>query len=236
MKPSLLRYLPPVFRVIERLGLSLPRRFFTRASEYNKVPGHLKDDDVLPNVSEIPSLLASVRHPRRRAVSIGPQSEADAYETLAYREQRRRESTSSDRARSPSEQRQASPASSLQNSDNFQSIPTPNDKPSPKSGTKRPLELGEYEHAMATGNPLRGADTGPMGARSGNADNAINALEYARDERDEHAMFSMITRPRVRYDVEVVTKLIVYSGIAWLSVEGNPILFNILGLSPKDVR
>jgi len=32
MKPSLLRYLPPVFRIIERLGLSLPRRFFTRAS------------------------------------------------------------------------------------------------------------------------------------------------------------------------------------------------------------
>lgn len=32
MKPSLLRFLPPLFRVIERLGLSLPRRFFTRAS------------------------------------------------------------------------------------------------------------------------------------------------------------------------------------------------------------
>lgn len=32
MKPSLLRLLPPIFRVIEKLGLSLPRRFFTRAS------------------------------------------------------------------------------------------------------------------------------------------------------------------------------------------------------------
>ena len=32
MKPSLLRFLPPLFRVIERLGLSLPRRFFTKAS------------------------------------------------------------------------------------------------------------------------------------------------------------------------------------------------------------
>lgn len=32
MKPSLLRLLPPVFRIIERMGLSLPRRFFTRAS------------------------------------------------------------------------------------------------------------------------------------------------------------------------------------------------------------
>ena len=32
MKPSLLRCLPPVFRIVEKLGLSLPRRFFTQAS------------------------------------------------------------------------------------------------------------------------------------------------------------------------------------------------------------
>ena len=32
MKPTLLRTLPPIFRVIERLGLSLPRKFFVQAS------------------------------------------------------------------------------------------------------------------------------------------------------------------------------------------------------------
>lgn len=32
MKPTLLKFLPPVFRVIEKLGLSLPRRFFMQAS------------------------------------------------------------------------------------------------------------------------------------------------------------------------------------------------------------
>lgn len=32
MKPLLLRFLPPLFRIIEKLGLSLPRRFFTKAS------------------------------------------------------------------------------------------------------------------------------------------------------------------------------------------------------------
>ena len=32
MKPTLLRSLPPVFRVIEKLGLSLPRKFFVQAS------------------------------------------------------------------------------------------------------------------------------------------------------------------------------------------------------------
>jgi hypothetical protein len=32
MKPSLLRMLPPLFRSLEKLGLLLPRRFFTTAS------------------------------------------------------------------------------------------------------------------------------------------------------------------------------------------------------------
>lgn len=32
MKPTLLRILPPVFRVVEKLGLSLPRKFFVQAS------------------------------------------------------------------------------------------------------------------------------------------------------------------------------------------------------------
>ncbi len=32
MKPTLLRSLPPVFRIVEKLGLSLPRKFFVQAS------------------------------------------------------------------------------------------------------------------------------------------------------------------------------------------------------------
>lgn len=32
MKPALLKCLPPIFRIVERLGLSIPRRFFTPAS------------------------------------------------------------------------------------------------------------------------------------------------------------------------------------------------------------
>lgn len=32
MKPALLKALPPVFRIVEKLGLSLPRRFFKQAS------------------------------------------------------------------------------------------------------------------------------------------------------------------------------------------------------------
>ena len=32
MKPALLKYLPPLFRVVESLGLTLPRKFFVQAS------------------------------------------------------------------------------------------------------------------------------------------------------------------------------------------------------------
>lgn len=32
MKPAMLKYLPPLFRVIESLGLTLPRKFFVQAS------------------------------------------------------------------------------------------------------------------------------------------------------------------------------------------------------------
>ncbi len=72
--------------------------------------------------------------------------------------------------------------------------------------------------------------------------------EHRRElEKEERDIFLMVEKPRVRYDVEVVTKLIVYtgmhnvrifhvvpwlirvSGIAWLAVEGNPIFFGYIG-------
>ncbi len=38
MKPALLRYLPPVFRVVESFGLTLPRKFFVQASCVDTTP------------------------------------------------------------------------------------------------------------------------------------------------------------------------------------------------------
>ena len=72
--------------------------------------------------------------------------------------------------------------------------------------------------------------------------------ERRRDEREEREMFSKLEKPRVRYDVEVITKIIVYTGtfgisslvmpirlihvagIAWIAVEGAPLLFETIGL------
>ncbi|KAI2058561.1 Long-chain base-1-phosphate phosphatase [Ophidiomyces ophidiicola] len=221
MKPSLLRFLPPLFRIIEKLGFSLPRRFFTQASEYQRVPEHLKDNDVIPNVSEIPSMLTSIRHPRRRAVSIGPQSEADAYETLAYREHRRRQSLSSQ-----AKPQVAGSSTTGRNSNASISNPSPPARyQSPRPANRSPLRIDDYEHMMGTGTP-----TYEQNESNTVGEIATQAADYTLRPQGEKEMFSMITKPRVRYDVEVVTKLIVYSGIGLLAAEVNPILFYLLGL------
>ena len=38
------------------------------------------------------------------------------------------------------------------------------------------------------------------------------SAERRQDEKEEREMFSKLEKPRVRYDVEVITKLIVYTG------------------------
>ncbi|KAJ9193627.1 hypothetical protein DTO166G4_2729 [Paecilomyces variotii] len=234
MKPSLLRILPPIFRGLEKLGLILPRRFFTRASEYKKVPGHLKDDDVLPRISDIPTILTSIRHPRRRAVSVGPQSEADAYETLAYREKRRRESVSSGQPGTPSVSR-GSPMTPLSDGDQKPGLASVGEG----SGLtqRKQTKLEEYENMMGTGTPRYSPEVVATGERSSVvATTPSNPAEYGPEGPNEEEMFSRLLKPRVRYDVEVVTKLIVYSGIAWLVLEGCPILFEIIGLGGRDLQ
>lgn len=217
MKPTLLRGLPPLFRVIEKHGLSLPRKFFLESSKYTQVPRLLKDDNVIPSMSEIPTFLSNIRHPRRRAVSVGPQSEADAYETLAYREKRRKDSLSS-----------PSPASQpTQGTSNYFSGQSTGANLGHKAdGHLKPSKLDLYEGMMGTGFESPAATptlTEPQSPVEGSTEEIERTVE-------EKEMFSRVQRPRVRYDVEVVTKLIVYSGIAWLAVEGNPILFQVIGL------
>lgn len=103
-------------------------------------------------LQEVPTLVRNIR--RSRADSVGPQSAADVYETLAYREKRRRESLGG-----------VSP------------------------GLSSPLSLKDsHEKEM-----------GSMGVFD--------------DPGDDAEVFLKIERPRVRYDVEVVTKLVVYGGM-----------------------
>ncbi|KAF2458973.1 PAP2 superfamily-domain-containing protein [Lineolata rhizophorae] len=284
MKPALLKALPPLFRVIEHLGVDLPRKFFLKASQYTSVPPLRRDDNVIPSASEIPSLLTQTfGHPRRpRAVSVGPQSAADAYETLAYRQQRRR------RESVGSIDRPVSPVVGGGGGGNGgggggggASVATGRAGGGKEGAIKHFEEMmGEGEVVMSPVSPAgrtaaavgvdwsggrgkadvrsgsegvdgeaagleRGDTVGVMkevsafpkfedgGFETGGLDGAGEGQEREGEEeveKEDREIFLRLVKPRVRYDVEVVTKLIIYSGIAWLAVEFNPYLFHVLEL------
>jgi len=166
-KPTFHHFLPPIYRLVERIGLLLPRKDFIPASEYKKVPR--LPDETLPSLDELPSLVRSIRHPR--SDSVGPQSAADAYETLAYREMRRRESNAA-------------------------------------STAPEPREIDKYEKEMGMG--VVDMDALYRGNHDREHDYACGDSEV----EEEREVFRRIEpfKPRVRYDVEVVTKLVVYAG------------------------
>lgn len=238
MKPALLRSLPHLFRWMEQVGWSLPRRFFTPASEYKSVPPGSRLDTLFPTASDFPRMVQSIRHPttRGRSVSIGPQSAADAYEALAYRERRRRESISSNH----------SLKSKSSNLDLGAKEEDRSGKGAQASGSQKP-PAHDYEKMMGDGEVV----TTPV--ENGGAET------YTRQENEleEKEMFLRLVRPRVRYDVEVVTKLVVYTGepanphtllakgrnetdaclgIAWFATAFIPIMFEFVGLGTNHLQ
>lgn len=215
-KPTLLKSLPPVFRVVEHLGLDLPRRFFKPASQYKSVPLQKDDDNVIPAARNIPNFLNNIR--RRRAISVGPQSEADAYEALAYRKKRRRDSMKGS----------ATPAPIIKDNEPAKDYFGTASKTASHS-RKRSLSLEEFRAQMGASSTFLSPNTITT-PYSPNMNGAAGMDSGAEDEMDRTELFSRVQKPRVRYDVEVVTKLIVYCGIAWIAVEGNPILFHHVGL------
>jgi dihydrosphingosine 1-phosphate phosphatase len=224
MKPALLTALPHLFRAIETRGLNLPRRFFVQASQYEGIPGvlRLRTDNVIPGVSDFPAIARSLKRAttRGRSVSIGPQSAADAYETLAYRERRRRESISS--------QTSVKSKGSLYDlregaaAEGAAKAPTANDvdgKVSVASGIQK-SPLAHYEEMMGQGTVVESFPPAVDG-RDGAEPSEPDLFVGRQDELGEKEMFEKIVKPRVRYDVEVVTKLIVYAGESGSPMDGR---------------
>lgn len=208
MKRALFTVLPPVFRLLENARLNLPRAFFLNASTYKSIQPFNDDDNVIPPASDLPHMLKNLAHPRTRSVSIGPQSAADAYETLAYRNRQRRESINSmdgavleDVVWSPS-----TPA--IEKGPPLLSVgllPTP-----------MASRMHSYEHGMRTGEAHLAAknSTTPPGSVSGSTGDVGPLMPTpAEEENEKRKIFMMLTKPRVRYDVEVVTKLLIYAGM-----------------------
>ncbi|KAL9008314.1 MAG: hypothetical protein Q9173_006552 [Seirophora scorigena] len=202
---------------------------------YTRVPKNLKTDNVIPPVSEIPMLIRSLRHPRKhRSVSIGPQSEADAYEALALRDRKRRESHSSaSRLRHFSRnQARSDPAEGALSGEiilaNSSWMPRSTGLPTPA-----PSHTDLREELLSTDVMIDDPLSPSTLASASSTPNRRLSEDRREQEEDAKEIFSMLEKPRVRYDVEVITKLIVYTGIAWLAVEGNPLLFELIGLGFK---
>ena len=221
MKPTLLKILPPIFRVVEHYGLTLPRRYFTPASQYKTVPKQKDDDEVIPRARQIPQMFASLRQ-RGRAISVGPQSEADAYEALAYREKRRRDSINTAEMSPIQQSPILRPQKGVPMKTEANGEVEANRKRSPSLEQFR-AQMGMAAESLppvAVGDPEPGRDR--------------DTLDQAKsNERQEKDLFANLQQPRVRYDVEVITKIIVYTGIAWWAVEGNPLVFEAIGLGLK---
>lgn len=198
-KPVLLKTLPFLFRLIETWGLALPRRFFMPASEYKNIPLRLRTDNMVPRVSEIPKIVNNIRKGGRgRSISIGPQSAADAYETLAYRERRRRESIGSNGS--------LKSRSSIADLKAGSPYPETNDEQAGRSSAvSGGLKLSDYERLMGEGTVLVSPSEDKID------EDPMLAVGH-HDELDEQEVFALLVKPRVRYDVEVVTKLVVYGG------------------------
>jgi len=184
---------------------------------YKSVPKLRKDDNVLPPASEIPAMISNTR---KRTISVGPQSEADVREYIANREQKRRESLSSAAATRRPNWKTANgdtPDAHLQTP--FNESPDGHLSPSPLQSTRQnPRDLlaaslqANVEEKQA--HTLSRSDSGSR-----------------EEEVQDRNMFSALEKPRIRYDVEVITKVVVYAGIGWLAVEGDPLLFRWLGLA-----
>ncbi|ANB11777.1 sphinganine kinase LCB3 [Sugiyamaella lignohabitans] len=151
MKRILHEVLPPAFRFIEKIGLAMPRKYFISASEYSDIPSSIPDTTLF-ETHEITSIFS--RAGRARSDSVGPQSTADLYESMAQQNLQHR----------------------------------------------------------------------PQGVSSALPSNSV------RENSQQPDLLSTVVVPRVRYDVEVVTKLVVYCGIAVISVCVCGLIFPILGI------
>ena len=124
-------------------------------------------------------------------MSIGPQSAADAYEALAYRDRRRRESISSNHSLN----------SKSSNLDLVGKEQDRSGKGAQASGSQKP-PAHEYDKVTSDG----------AGISTSVGNGGADMYPPQENELEEKEMFLRLVRPRVRYDVEVVTKLVVYTG------------------------
>jgi hypothetical protein len=191
---------------------SVETPYLTQNSEYKRVPPLRQDDNVIPSASEIPGMLSNLRHPRKRGISVGPQSEADAREFIANRERKRRESRSSTDGNQTRPQLVKPPGGSFYISNLEKESDATNQRRHEDSsgsfGVATPLATPGQKGDLLKPDPFNTLPLTPPASDAGRDD-----TEEREDAEQDHKMFLALAKPRVRYDVEVVTKLVIYAGV-----------------------
>jgi hypothetical protein len=163
-------------------------------------------------------MLSNLRHPRKRGISVGPQSEADAREFIANRERKRRESRSSTDGNQSRPQLVKPPGGSFYIS-NLRDESDATDQrrhenSSGSFGVATPLATPDQKDELLKPDPFNTLPLTPPASDCGNGSDAGREdKEEREDAEQDHKMFLALARPRVRYDVEVVTKLVIYAGM-----------------------
>ena len=154
----------------------------------------LRDDNVIPSALDIPAMLSTLTHPRRRRISVGPQSEADAREFFASREQKRQDDRSASRSRRKpgvDDLREYVPSTHA-----GENVITPN-----RSGAAANGFLSQPGSNVSSDAPIEGPE-----------------------QKHDRDLVSALEKPRTHYDVEVITKLIVYAGMYLRVLHGSKAL------------
>lgn len=223
--------LPPTFRLVDQLvGFSLPRRHYTPASDYNKIP--LADLSAVPSVIDLPSQI----------IVTDESGNQQTIQSPALSPTGRRGSTD---VRSASLNGAFSPLSSssplLGRSPLYS--PVPSRTPSPN-----PIEMRRNLGAT----PKRKIQFTIGGAGGGGEDDADDAQDLpipltqskahpnfvAPDEQVARQIaaeikgstFKEVEKEVKHYDADVLTKVIVYTNIGLFSAGLIPALFQHLGL------
>ena len=144
-------------------------------------------------------MISSLRHPRRRAVSVGPQSMADAYETIELYRRKQKDPA-------PLANKLTISCSEA----NTSSKPTVNLFMTNTDVTKIISENHDTEDdgglSVCLCQDLLTAQNVKTVGLETNSETIIIDRKYQK-------VFSQLEKPRIRYDVEVITKIIIYSGM-----------------------
>lgn len=199
-KKALLLILPPIWRFIESIGLSMPRRFYIPASQYKEVPS-----DKIPD----------------KTLHFLPLKDSDSEEE-SYNEiiefPKINSTNSSDSATLNSEinvlKHRTTPG---QSSEISEEPPKSHKRTRSRKESVGPQSAADVYEALAI--KQKQSETPGCGCQN---------KTYDEDVPEEFK--AKIIVPRPRYDVEVITKLIVYAGIAWIAVFTCPLVFAVLNI------